>query len=141
MAFKGGAGMGELRGEINVTPMIDVLLVLLIIFMVIVPAIPNGLVATLPQRTNAPHLEPENPIVVQIMNARNGELSYKINQEEVNIADLGSRLSTIFAERAERVMFVKADATLDFLAIARVMDIGKAAGVDHIGLLTAKDGL
>ena len=139
MSVGNGHASTQLRGDINVTPMIDVLLVLLIIFMVIAPIVPHGLEAALPQRSA--NSNPGNPIVVQIKNGGNGQLRYKINQSEVSIADLGDRLSSIFSARADRVMFVKADDDLDFSSIARVMDIGRGAGADHIGLLTSRDPL
>lgn len=139
MAIESGQGTGQLKGEINVTPMIDVLLVLLIIFMVIAPALPHGMNAALPRQSA--RVNPETPIVVQIVRARDGLLSYKINQDSVRIEDLGSRLSAIFAIRAERAMCVEGDDGLDFSAVARVLDIGRGAGADHIGLLTGKDRL
>lgn len=141
MTVENGYASNQLRGEINVTPMIDVLLVLLIIFMVIAPVLPHGLNAALPQRSVNRNPGREIPIVVQIMNARNGLPSYRINQNNVSITELGNRLSSIFSVRAERVMFVKADGSLDFSTIARVMDIAKGAGAEHIGLLTSKDPL
>ena len=130
-----------MSGDINVTPLIDVLLVLLIIFMVIAPAIPHGLKAALPQMSVKPEQSPDTPIVVQITNAHDGLLRYKINQANVSINDLGSRLSTILSIRADKVMFVEGDDNLDFSAVAQVVDIGKGAGADHIGLITSKDRL
>lgn len=141
MAGENGHASGQLQGEINVTPLIDVLLVLLITFMVIVPVVPHGLDAAMPRRFANPNPRPETPVVVQIMSVRNGLVSYKINQDDVSLDELGSRLSSIFSVRADKVMFVKGDDHLDFSAIARVMDIGKGAGADHIGLMTAKDPL
>jgi biopolymer transport protein ExbD len=141
MTVENGHASGQLSGEINVTPMIDILLVLLIIFMVIVPAVPHGLDAALPKRSGDPAKSPDTAIVVQIINASDGLVSYKINQDDVSINDLGSRLNSIFSLRANRAMFIKADDGLDFSTVAKVMDIGKGAGVDHIGLLTSKDRL
>ncbi len=141
MTVENGNFSGQLWGDINVTPMIDVLLVLLIIFMVIVPVMPHGLNGALPQRSVNPDHSPDAPIMVQIISARDGLVSYKINQEDVSINDLGSRLSTIFSLRANKLMCIKADDKLDFSTVANVLDIGKGAGADHIGLLTSKDQL
>jgi len=141
MTVDNGHVSNQLWGEINVTPMIDVLLVLLIIFMVIVPAMPRGLNGALPQRSANPARSPESAIVVQIASARDGLVTYKINQEDVSITDLGTRLSAIFSLRANKVMFIKADDKLDFSTVAKVLDLGKGAGADHVGLLTSKDRL
>jgi biopolymer transport protein ExbD len=121
--------------------MIDVLLVLLIIFMVIVPVTPKGLDALVPQPPKEHHDTPENDrtIVVQVTSRPGGgEPGYKINQDDVAKGDLLTKLTTIFATRAERVMFVKGDDKLNFGDVAEVIDIGHAAGVDHIGLITPK---
>jgi biopolymer transport protein TolR len=141
MAVENGHASDQLGGDINVTPLIDVLLVLLIIFMVIAPVVPYGLDAALPQPSKNQIPIAEIPTVVQIINTRNGLLSYKINQDDVSIDELGSRLSSILSVRADKVMFVKADDNLDFSTIARVVDIGNGAGADHIGLITSRDPL
>jgi biopolymer transport protein ExbD len=140
MAMGGGAGPGGLSSDINVTPLIDVLLVLLIIFMVIVPVTPKGLDALVPQPPKQPQQQQENDrtIVVQVLHRPSGDAAYKINQDDVNKADLLNKLTAIFASRAERVMFIKGDDNLDFGQVAEVLDIGRAAGVDHIGLITPK---
>ncbi|MFP5235914.1 MAG: ExbD/TolR family protein [Acidobacteriota bacterium] len=136
MAIDNVYASGELRGEINVTPMIDVLLVLLIIFMVIVPVLPRGLNAALPQPPKSATPVLENPIVVQVLRAGSGAPAYKINQEDVRLDELGSRLSSILALRASKTIFVKGDDHLAFSTIAAVMDIGRRAGAARIGLLT-----
>jgi len=136
-------GSGSNMSEINVTPMIDILLVLLIIFMVIVPVAPRGLEALVPQPPKNPQQQPPNndrTIVVQVLcpSASCGSPLYKINETDVNQSDLLPKLTEIFANRAERVMFIKGDDNVNFAYIANVIDIGRAANVDHIGLMTPK---
>jgi biopolymer transport protein ExbD len=133
-------GPGGYSSDINVTPMIDILLVLLIIFMVIVPTTPKGLDALVPQPPKNPLLNPDQTrtIVVQVIYRPGAAPAYKINENDVAKRDLQQRLIDIYANRAERVMFVKGDDNVDFRFVAEVIDIGKAANVDHIGLMTPK---
>jgi biopolymer transport protein ExbD len=123
------------------TPMIDILLVLLIIFRVIVPVTPKGLDALVPQPPKNPEKQQQNQdrtIVVQVLYRPGAPPAYKINETDVTKADLLPRLTDIYANRAERVMFVKGDDDVNFAYVAEVIDIGKAANVDHIGLMTPK---
>ena len=140
MAFSMGSGGGAM-GDINMTPMIDILLVLLIIFMVIVPVTPKGLDALVPQPPKDPQKQQQpndRTIVIQVINVPGRSPSYKINETDVNKVDLLPRLTDIYSNRAERIMFVRGDDNVNFAYVAEVIDIGKAAGVDHIGLMTPK---
>jgi len=140
MAMTTGGG-GSNMADINVTPMIDILLVLLIIFMVIVPVTPKGLDALVPQPPKDPQKQPpqnDRTIVVQVLYRPGAQPTYKINETDVQRAELLPRLTEIYANRAERVMFVRGDDDLNFAYIADVIDIGRAANVDHIGLMTPK---
>jgi len=137
----GGPGGGP-SADINVTPLIDVLLVLLIIFMVITPLTPKGLDALVPQPPppNAPkNNTPDRTIVVQLLDRGPGQdPALKVNQEDVTWSTLQGRLSDIYKTRAEKVMFVKGDNNIPFADVANVIDIAHAAGVDKVGLITAK---
>lgn len=140
MGMSSGSSEGAM-GEINVTPMIDVLLVLLIIFMVIVPVTPKGLDALVPQPPKNPQQQQQpndRTIVVQVLYHPGQPPAYKINETDVAHRDLQQRLTDIYANRAERVMFVRGDDDVNFAYVADVIDIGKAAGVDHVGLMTPK---
>jgi biopolymer transport protein TolR len=134
---------GGQSANMNVTPLIDVLLVLLIIFMVITPLTPKGLEALVPQPPpkdqKTPPPSTDRTIVVQLIDHGAGNPpGLKINQDEATWETLQGRLEDIFKTRAEKVMFVKGDDNVPFADVANVIDIAHSAGVDKVGLITAK---
>ncbi|HXN52985.1 MAG TPA: biopolymer transporter ExbD [Candidatus Acidoferrum sp.] len=126
---------GSNRGifvEMNVVPLIDVLLVLLVIFMII-PHKQSGFLAELPQPATALPLDPQPAaIVIQVL----ADGSLRINQEVVEWDGLRGRLEQIFGSRANRTAFVRGDGALEFQIVARVIDVMHAAGVSSVGLMT-----
>ncbi len=139
MGMGGGGGKGA-RSDINVTPLIDVLLVLLIIFMVIQPNVVRGLDTLVPQPPKDKTADVDSrTIVVQVRPGAKGTPVYQINEDPpINLTDLTEKLRTIFEARNDKVMFVKGDKDLDFAAVTPVIDDGHAAGVDNIGIITPK---
>ena len=130
-------GSKKIKSDMNVTPLIDVLLVLLIIFMVITPLTPKGLEALVPQPPppNQPPSQADDRTVVIIIDK---DKKWMINTEQTDPTRAGDRLQEIFKTRAERVVFVKGDPDLDFRDVAQAIDVAHGAGIDKVGLMTSK---
>jgi len=136
MGMDVGSSSGSMASP-NVVPLIDILLVLIIIFMVITPLTPKGLDTLVPQPSpnQQQNQELENKtVVVQVL--KDGKL--KINNEDTTWDGLGPRIEAVFKDRAEKVAFVKGDNDVEFRQVARAIDIMRGAGIDKVGLITAK---
>lgn len=131
----------SLSSDINVTPMIDVLLVLLIIFMVVLPHRYWGEQADIPIPAESKDVQgPDDPVVIQLHDAGQHRVpTLTINHNDVAWPDLDAKLHDIFAGRGERVAFLKGDPEIDFQYVADALDTAHHAGVDRVGLLGAKD--
>ncbi len=138
-----GMSVGEnhkgVVSEMNVVPLIDILLVLLIIFMVISPLTPQGLEAHIPQERSSPPPadKPEDAVVVQI----SADAGLRINQQVIAWSELSEELENIFKSRSQRVAFVQGHGEVEFRQIARAIDIMRSAGIEKVGLLTQHSSL
>jgi biopolymer transport protein TolR len=129
MGMSTGAG-GRLKADVNMTPMIDVLLVLIIIFMVITPIAPKGLETQIPQASPA-SAAPSDDLVITVRSDK----SLRLNQEPISLEKLSGRLKGIFGTSGNRVVFIRGEAGLEFQQIAEVIDIVKGAGAGRVGLM------
>ena len=131
---------GGILGSMNVTPLIDVLLTLLVIFMIISPITPRGEDAQIPQPPpkHAPQQQNNRSVILQVLEGPNGQPELKINQQDVSWQNLDNRLVDIYKTRAQKVLFVKADSDVPWQDVATAIDDAHLVGIDHVGLITAK---
>jgi biopolymer transport protein ExbD len=134
MAMTGSDVKAGITG-INVTPLIDVLLVLLIIFMVIVPVTSRGLGSSIPQPPNHRQAA-DDAVVLQVIAGSGGQLSYLLNQTPVPKSEIKARLAWIFSSRQQKVVFVKADPSIEYARVAEVIDLAHQASVNEVALVT-----
>lgn len=136
MSMASSGGTTGLQNEINVTPMIDVLLVLLIIFMMVIPMSRKAIDLQLPDPTpdNTPQGPPPSQIVLEVLPGN----TFKINSQPVTRADLGRRLKEIYDPRPDKIIFVKGDPTVKYQDVIVAMDVARGSGVKVIAA-TPKD--
>jgi len=139
MGMSSGGG-GGLNSEINVTPMVDIMLVLLIIFMVVTPFLQQGVTVSLPRDMNNPEVDPaiikESSVVISIPN--DGE--YYIGKEKVAKEELGARIDKMMKSKteAERIVYIKSSVGVQYGSVVEIINVIREAGIDKIGLVADK---
>ena len=132
MAFKAGDKNGRPMHEINVTPFVDVMLVLLVIFMVTAPLMQYGVEVNLPESSRAPMEIPKEQVVLSIRKDK----KIFVNRYEVSLPSLREKLKAVYENRKERQIFLQADKEVPYGFVVKAMAVVKAAGIDRMGLIT-----
>ncbi len=138
LSVTSASAKAAVKADINVTPLIDVMLVLLIIFMIVTPIIAAGFQASIPRTAN-PENRPEGPDEVRLGIDRDGKFYLDLGEgpRQVKDEDLPSRLEAIYAARAkDKILFLKADQNLDFARVQQAIELARAAGVRVVGAIT-----
>ena len=133
MAMNLGGGGTTIKSDINVTPLVDVMLVLLIIMMIVAPLLQQGVPVTLPQATNsAEKPETQEQTVVAITSDKR----YFVNAVQVQQGDMGKRINELLEKAKEKIVIIKADEDVEYGAVMEAMDTLRAAGIEDMGLIT-----
>ncbi len=140
MGMSSGGGAGALQSEINVTPMVDIMLVLLIIFMVVTPFLQQGVTVAIPRDMNSPDVDPaiikESSVVVSIPN--DGE--FYIAKDRITKEDLGAKVERMLKNKteADKIVYIKSGVGVSYGAVVEVINVIRKQGVDKIGLVADK---
>ncbi|MGB9181620.1 MAG: biopolymer transporter ExbD [Pyrinomonadaceae bacterium] len=140
MGMSAGGGGGGLQSEINVTPMVDIMLVLLIIFMVVTPFLQQGVTVALPKNMNNPDVDPaiikESSVVISIPN--DGE--YYLGKDKVTKEDLGPKVEKMLKTKQDqdRIVYIKSSVGVSYGSVVEVINLVRAQGVDKVGLVADK---
>jgi biopolymer transport protein ExbD len=135
MAMDVGGAKGGLKADINVTPLVDVMLVLLIIMMIVAPLLQQGVVLTLPSAANATDKPDTQDQTVVAIDAQS---RLWVNSLEVPEADVISRLQSILENKTDRTVYLKGDKDAPYSAIMKMMDSLRKAGIEQVGLITER---
>jgi len=133
MSMNVGPGSGGVKADINVTPLVDVMLVLLIIMMIVAPLLQQGVAVTLPVATNTSE-KPETQ--EQTVVAITADKRYFVNAVQVQQADMGKRINDLLEKAKEKIVIIKADEDVEYGAVMEAMDTLRAAGIEDMGLIT-----